>query len=116
VEQRVAARLNLEFGTSFVGRTTDQIDCSIEVDRRRQLSAITCHASQAQDNAVLWRRLDLQGNREVFRWLDQVGEIGGPGWTPAGRFREGGVQNGAVRVVPRREPGRDRDYQERRDP
>jgi LmbE family N-acetylglucosaminyl deacetylase len=83
VEQRVAARLNLEFGTSFVGRTTDQIDCSIEVDRRRQLSAITCHASQAQDNAVLWRRLELQGNREVFRWLDRVGEIGGPGWTPA---------------------------------
>jgi LmbE family N-acetylglucosaminyl deacetylase len=77
VEQRVAARLNLEFGTSFVGRTTDQIDYSIEVDRQRQLSAIKCHASQAQDNPVLWRRLELQGNREVFRLLNRAGEIGG---------------------------------------
>jgi LmbE family N-acetylglucosaminyl deacetylase len=74
VEQRVAASLNSEFGTSFVGRPADQIDCSVEVDRRRQLSAIACHASQAQDNPVLWRRLALQGNREVFRWLDRVGE------------------------------------------
>jgi|SRR5215467_2349663 len=78
VEQRVAARLNSEFGTSFVGRTADQIDCTIEVDRQRQLSAIKCHASQAQDNQVLWRRLELQGNREVFRWLNRASEISGP--------------------------------------
>jgi LmbE family N-acetylglucosaminyl deacetylase len=78
VEQRVAATLNSEFGTSFAGRTTDQIDCSIEVDRRRQLSAITCHASQAHDNPALWRRLELQGNREVFRWLNRAGETGDP--------------------------------------
>ena len=84
VEQRVAATLNSEFGTSFAGRTTDQIDCSIEVDRRRQLSAITCHASQAQDNPVLWRRLELQGNREVFRWLNRAGETG-PLWTQPAR-------------------------------
>jgi LmbE family N-acetylglucosaminyl deacetylase len=77
VEQHVAASLNAEFGASFVGRAADQIDCSIEVDRQRQLSAITCHASQAQDNPVLWRRLELQGNREVFRWLDQAGQGGG---------------------------------------
>jgi len=74
VEQHVAASLNAEFGASFVGRAADQIDCSIEVDRQRQLSAITCHASQAHDNPVLWRRLELQGNREVFRWLDRTGE------------------------------------------
>jgi LmbE family N-acetylglucosaminyl deacetylase len=43
VEQRVAATLNSEFGTSFMGRTADQIDCSIEVDRQRQLSAISDH-------------------------------------------------------------------------
>jgi len=77
VDQQVAATLNAEFGTSFAGRAADQIDCSIEVDRQRQLSAITCHASQAQDNPVLWRRLELQGNREVFRWLDQAGQGGG---------------------------------------
>jgi N-acetylglucosamine malate deacetylase 2 len=71
VEQHVAATLNAEFGTSFLGRPADHIDRSIEVDRQRQLSAITCHASQAQDNPVLWRRLELQGNREVFRWLDR---------------------------------------------
>jgi len=78
VEQQVAATLNAEFATSFVGRTAGQIDCSIEVDRRRQLSAITCHASQAQDNPVLWRRLELQGNREVFRWLNRAGRNPGP--------------------------------------
>src|SRR6516225_1775822 len=78
VEQRVAATLNSEFGTSFIGRTADQIDCSIEADRRLQLSAIPCHASQAQDNPVLWRRLELQGNREVFRWLNRVGRTRGP--------------------------------------
>jgi N-acetylglucosamine malate deacetylase 2 len=71
VEQRVAATLNWEFGTSFAGRPADQIDCSVQVDRQRQLSAISCHASQIQGNPVLWRRLDLQGDREVFRWLIQ---------------------------------------------
>lgn len=81
VEQQVATSLNAEFGTSFVGRPASQIDCSIEVDRQRQLAAITCHASQAQDNPVLWRRLELQGNREVFRWLDRAGQ------TRAGRPR-----------------------------
>jgi LmbE family N-acetylglucosaminyl deacetylase len=71
LEERVAATLNTDFGTSFAGRPADQIDCTVEVDRRRQFAAIACHASQAQDNPVLWRRLALQGNREVFRWLDR---------------------------------------------
>jgi LmbE family N-acetylglucosaminyl deacetylase len=74
VEQQVAATLNAEFGTSFVGRTADQIDYSVKVDRQRQLAAISCHASQARANPVLWRRLELQGYREVFRWLDPDGE------------------------------------------
>jgi LmbE family N-acetylglucosaminyl deacetylase len=78
VEQRVAARLNRELGTSFVGRANGQIDCSIEVDRQRQVSAITRHASQAHDNPVLWRRLELQGNREVFRWLEGAPRTCGP--------------------------------------
>jgi LmbE family N-acetylglucosaminyl deacetylase len=74
VEQHVAALLNAEFGASFAGRPAGQIDCCVEVDRQRQLAAITCHASQARDNPVLWRRLELQGNREVFRWLDRADE------------------------------------------
>jgi|SRR5215468_4309792 len=114
VEQQVAATLNSEFDTSFLGRAADQIDCSVKVDRRRQLSAIACHASQAQDNPVLWRRLELQGNREVFRWLDRAGEAG-PGLTRPARHRERDAQNGAVRAVPRREPDRDRDHPERHD-
>jgi LmbE family N-acetylglucosaminyl deacetylase len=84
VEQRVAASLNAEFGTSFAGRPAGQIDCCIEADRRQQLSAIACHASQAHDNPVLWRRLELQGNREVFRWLDRAGETVPAGPGPAG--------------------------------
>ena len=115
VEQRVAATLNLEFGTSFVGRAADQIDCSVELDRQRQLSAITCHASQAQDNPVLWRRLELQGNREVFRWLDRAGETGAHDWTRPARHRERDAQHGAVRAAPGRGPDRDRDHPERHD-
>ena len=115
VEQRVAATLNLEFGTSFVGRSADHIDCSVEVDRQRQLSAIICHASQAQDNPVLWRRLELQGNREVFRWLDRAGETGAHDWTRPARHRERDAQHGAVRAAPGRGPDRDRDHPERHD-
>lgn len=74
IEERVAATLNSEFGTSFAGRPADQIDYSVQVDRQRQLSAISCHVSQAQGNPVLWRRLELQGNREVFRWLVRADE------------------------------------------
>src|SRR5215471_7598022 len=115
VEQRVAAALNSEFGTSFAGRTAEQIDCSIEVGRRRQLSAIACHASQAHDNPVLWRRLELQGNREVFRWLRRAGETGRPRLTRPARHPERDPPDGAVRTVPRRGTGRDRDHPPRHD-
>ncbi|HLI16226.1 MAG TPA: PIG-L deacetylase family protein [Acidimicrobiales bacterium] len=65
----VARRLNRELKTTFVGRHAHEVDLEVEVDRRRQLEAIACHASQAQGNAVLWRRLELQGEHEAFRWL-----------------------------------------------
>jgi LmbE family N-acetylglucosaminyl deacetylase len=65
----VAARLNGEFQTRFVGRDTSEIDLVIEVDRGLQYEAISCHASQATDNPVLWRRLALQGDTESLRWL-----------------------------------------------
>ncbi len=65
----VAARLGHEFGEAFVGRSDREIHLSIEVDRSRQHRAIRCHASQSGDNPVLWRRLELQGDREDLRWL-----------------------------------------------
>ena len=67
--ERVTRALNSEFGTAFVGRADQELDLSIEVDRGRQCQAIACHASQAFDNHVLWRRLELQGEKEAFRWL-----------------------------------------------
>jgi LmbE family N-acetylglucosaminyl deacetylase len=69
VHDDVAASLNDELGTRFVGRTSAEVDVVIEVDRSRQRAAIACHASQCLDNSVLWRRLELQGDREVLRWL-----------------------------------------------
>jgi LmbE family N-acetylglucosaminyl deacetylase len=66
VAPEVASVLNHELGTSFVGLdgpgTVDVV-----VDRESQRAAIDCHASQARDNPVLRRRLDLQGDRERVR-------------------------------------------------
>ncbi|MFD5256379.1 PIG-L deacetylase family protein [Streptomyces bobili] len=60
----VADRLNAEFGTSFTG--PDPAECHVvaPVPRGRQCRAIACHASQSSDNPVLWRRLELLGDRE----------------------------------------------------
>jgi len=67
--EHVATTLNEELGTGFVGRGAENLDLKLYVHRERQHRAITCHASQATDNPVLWRRLELQGDLEVFRWL-----------------------------------------------
>ena len=67
--ETVAAQLNAELATSFVGRAPGELDLSIRVDRARQRDAIACHASQSSDNPVLWRRLDLLGDTEHLRWL-----------------------------------------------
>jgi len=67
--QRVAEMLNSEFSASFVGRRDEELDYFISVERTRQLRAIDQHVSQAPDNPVLGRRLEVQGNREAFRWL-----------------------------------------------
>jgi len=69
LSEAVAAQLNNEFETTFVGRRSEDIDMVVEVDRDRQHRAIRCHASQSNGNPVLWRRLELQGNQEAFRWL-----------------------------------------------
>lgn len=69
VHRDVARRLNAELGACFVGRPGHEIDLSIRVDRREQVSAIRCHRSQSGENPVLWRRLELQGEVEALRWL-----------------------------------------------
>jgi LmbE family N-acetylglucosaminyl deacetylase len=65
----VADSLNAEFGTRFAGRVEDEIDIVLRVDRCAQKRAIALHASQATDNPVLWRRLELLGDTEWLRWL-----------------------------------------------
>lgn len=65
----VAAALNGQFGTSFVGRPREGLDIRLDVDRRRQREAIAEHASQSTDNPVLWRRLELLGDAEWLRRL-----------------------------------------------
>lgn len=67
--QRVTEVLNSEFSASFVGRRDEELDYFVTVERTRQLRAIDEHVSQATDNPVLGRRLEIQGNREAFRWL-----------------------------------------------
>lgn len=65
----VADTLNREFATSFVGRQPDDADTLLIVDRTAQHAAIDCHRSQATDNPVLRRRLELMADREWVRWL-----------------------------------------------
>ncbi len=69
VPELVAATLNEELRTTFVGRSSESLDFEVRVDRESQHKAIDRHASQATDNPVLWRRLELQGDLEAFRWL-----------------------------------------------
>ena len=66
----IAATLNDEFEAGFIGREPSEIDLQIDVDRRLQHEAISCHASQSTHNPVLWRRLALQGRVESLRWLN----------------------------------------------
>jgi LmbE family N-acetylglucosaminyl deacetylase len=64
--QGVADTLNAEYGAAFVGHPVDAL-LEVGVDRRRQRMAIACHASQAVPGSVLWRRLELLGDREYLR-------------------------------------------------
>jgi len=73
VPHRVAAALNAEFGTTFVGRPAEEVDLVLVVDRARQCRAIAWHASQCDDNPVLERRLGLLGDTEALRWLRRPG-------------------------------------------
>jgi N-acetylglucosamine malate deacetylase 2 len=65
----VADRLREETGAAFAGQPPDRIDLCIRVDRASQRRAALRHASQISPTAVLWRRLQLQGDCEHLRWL-----------------------------------------------
>ena len=65
----VADRLNEEFGVPFTGHDDAEIDLVLPVTRDRQRVASLAHASQAIPTSVLWRRLELLGDREHLRRL-----------------------------------------------
>jgi LmbE family N-acetylglucosaminyl deacetylase len=65
----VAARLRAEIGQDFAGQPDAMIDLCVRVSRSRQRRAAMLHASQVSPSAVLWRRLQLQGECEHLRWL-----------------------------------------------
>ena len=77
IPEAIAVQLNEEFPVTFAGRHREEIDLSVEVDRSRQHRAIRCHSSQSSENPVLWRRLELQGDREALRWLDPGHAVAG---------------------------------------
>jgi N-acetylglucosamine malate deacetylase 2 len=65
----IAARLQADTGAPFAGRPADEMDICIRVSRTRQRRAALLHASQISPCAVLWRRLQLQGDCEHLRWI-----------------------------------------------
>lgn len=68
----VATSLNREFHTAFIAFVPGPSCAVLNVDRSAQSDAIACHQSQLQNNLVLGRRLELQGERELIHWLPAV--------------------------------------------
>ncbi|SDL78700.1 PIG-L deacetylase family protein [Tessaracoccus oleiagri] len=58
-----------EFGAQLCGYPADELHYALEVVREAQLRAIDAHASQAVPGSMLWRRLELMGDREYLREL-----------------------------------------------
>jgi LmbE family N-acetylglucosaminyl deacetylase len=69
LQDTVADRLREETGEAFSGQPPGRIDLCIRVDRAAQRRAALLHASQILPTAILWRRLQLQGDCEHLRWL-----------------------------------------------
>jgi LmbE family N-acetylglucosaminyl deacetylase len=67
--QAIAGQLKGETGHDFAGQPACRIDLCVRVSRNRQRRAALSHASQIPPGAVLWRRLQLQGECEHLRWL-----------------------------------------------
>jgi LmbE family N-acetylglucosaminyl deacetylase len=74
--ERVAEQLCAEYDAHFEGHAASEIDLVVTVDRATQLKAVECHPSQAVPGSVLWRRLELLGDREHLRWLRRGGPAG----------------------------------------
>ncbi|MDC5697983.1 PIG-L family deacetylase [Intrasporangium calvum] len=74
VPEAVAQRLRDEHGAPFDGYADDEIDLVVPVERSRQLEAVACHPSQAVPGSVMWRRIELLGDREHLRRLRGPGE------------------------------------------
>jgi N-acetylglucosamine malate deacetylase 2 len=66
VAPAVAGSLREELGVPFTSLDGSDV-VEVAVDRTRQRAAIACHASQAVGNAVVARRLELQGDTERLR-------------------------------------------------
>lgn len=65
----IADRLHAETGVAFAGQPPHRLDLCVRVNRVKQRRAALMHASQISPAAVLWRRLQLQGDCEHLRWL-----------------------------------------------
>jgi N-acetylglucosamine malate deacetylase 2 len=65
----IAGRLREETGQPFAGQQPDRIDLCVRVSRATQRRAALMHETQISPSAVLWRRLQLQGDCEHLRWL-----------------------------------------------
>ncbi len=63
----VATALNADYGATFTGHDATDIDLVLLVDRTRQSKAVACHPGKAVPGSVLWRRLELTGDREYLR-------------------------------------------------
>ncbi len=73
LQDTVADQLRAETGAAFTGQPPGRIDLCVRVDRATQRRAALMHASQISPAAVLWRRLQLQGDCEHLRWLQPPG-------------------------------------------
>ncbi|MBB1511424.1 PIG-L family deacetylase [Tessaracoccus sp. MC1627] len=63
----VASTLRDEFGGGFTGHDDAALPIVVTVDRSRQVAAAHLHVTQAVPGSVLWRRLELLGDREHLR-------------------------------------------------
>lgn len=66
VDSRVAGALRAEFGAPFIALDDRPGVRTVVVTRQRQGDAIRCHATQSVGNAVVRRRLELQGDDECI--------------------------------------------------
>lgn len=68
--RRVADELALQFRVRMDGVEDDDLDLALAVDRDAQRRAIAAHRTQATPGSILWRRLELLGDREYLRWIN----------------------------------------------